>query len=88
VPAYAFHSPRELLLYLGFGLLAGPVAATYIRLLYLAQDIFNNHWKVPRWLKPMVAGLIVGLVGIFLPQVFGVGYDTIGRILSGQATGF
>jgi chloride channel protein, CIC family len=88
VPAYTFDSPWELPLYVGLGLLAGPISALYIRLLYWAQDIFHDQLKVPRWVKPMVAGLIVGLVGIFLPQVFGVGYDTIGSILNGQTTSF
>jgi CIC family chloride channel protein len=88
VPAYTFHSPWDLLLYLGLGLLAGPVAALYTRLLYFAQDIFHNDLKIPVWLKPMVAGLIVGVVGMFLPQVFGVGYDTIGNILNEKLMGF
>ena len=40
--------------------------------------------KAPRWVKPAIAGLIVGVVGIFLPQIFGVGYSTIEQILNGQ----
>ena len=58
------------------------MAALYVRLLYLAQDGFH-HWRIPRWLKPAVAGLAVGLVGLFLPQVMGVGYDVIEQILGG-----
>lgn len=81
VPAYPFRSALELPLYLGLGLLAGPVAALYIRALYTAQDIFQA-WRAPRWLKPGVAGLIVGLAGIALPQVFGVGYETIEGLLN------
>ena len=38
VPAYAFHSAWELPLHLGLGFFAGPVAASYIRALYAAQD--------------------------------------------------
>jgi len=87
VPAYAFNSVWELPLYLGLGLLAGPVAALYIRLLYLAQDIFHTGIKIPRWAKPALAGIVVGLVGIFLPQIFGVGYETIGSILNGDNLG-
>ncbi len=83
IPAYAFHSAWELPLYLGLGLLAGPLAALYIRLIYKLQDIFHG-WSVPRWLKPAAAGLIVGLVGIVLPQVFGIGYETIEQTLSNQ----
>lgn len=88
VPAYAFNSPSELPLYLGLGLLAGPVAAIYIRLLYVFQDLFHQRLRLPRWFKPAIAGLIVGLVGYFLPQIFGVGYDTIGDILNGHITDF
>lgn len=86
VPAYAFNSVWELPLYLGLGLLAGPIAALYIRSLYAAQDIFQRL-TLPRWLRPAAAGAVVGLVGIFLPQIFGVGYETIGQILSGEKLG-
>jgi chloride channel protein, CIC family len=81
VPQYAFHSAWELPLYLALGLLAGPVSALYVRLLYAIQDFYNG-WNIARWLKPVSAGLIVGVVGIFLPQVLGVGYETIGEILN------
>lgn len=88
VPAYSLGSPWELPLYLGLGLLAGPVAALYIRLLYLSQDFFHGLARVPRWLRPAVAGLVVGIVGVFLPQAMGVGYETIGAILNGEVTAF
>lgn len=83
VPAYAFSSPSELFLYLGLGLLAGLISVAYIRLLYAAQDLLLR-WAVPRWIKPAAAGLVVGLVGLYLPQVLGVGYETIEQILNGQ----
>jgi CIC family chloride channel protein len=65
------------------GLLAGIVSALYIRTIYKAHDVFHAL-KAPRWVKPTIAGLFVGVVGIFLPQVFGVGYSTIEQILNGQ----
>lgn len=81
IPAYSLHSAWELLLYFVLGALAGPIAAFYIRLLYQMQDLFAR-WNVPRPLKTAGAGLTVGLVGIFLPQIFGTGYETIGQILN------
>jgi CIC family chloride channel protein len=81
VPAYAFNSVWELPLYLALGLLAGPISALYVRLLYRMQDLFSG-WNAPRPLKTASAGLAVGLVGIFLPQVLGVGYETIGEVLN------
>jgi chloride channel protein, CIC family len=79
VPAYTFVSVWQLPLYLVLGLLAGPVSATYVYLLYFMQDRFHG-WHVPQPLKTASAGLAVGLVGIFLPQVMGVGYGTIGEV--------
>jgi len=81
IPAYAFNSAWELPLYLVLGVLAGPVSAAYVRLVYVFQDLFGA-WKAPRWIKPAIAGLAVGAVGFFLPQIFGVGYATIGAILN------
>jgi len=81
IPAYAFHSAWELPLYLALGLLAGPVSALYVRLLYSLQDIYHG-WHIPQAWKTASAGLAVGVVGFFLPQVFGVGYETIGEVLN------
>ena len=83
VPSYAFNSAWELPLYLGLGLLSGPVAALYVQTLYVIQDRFHD-WRSPRWLKPVAAGLAVGLVGLLLPQILGVGYETIDQILNGE----
>jgi CIC family chloride channel protein len=81
IPAYAFHSAWELPLYLLLGLVAGPVSAGYVRLLFVFQDLFGR-WNISSYLKPAVAGLAVGVTGYFLPQVFGVGYETIGEVLN------
>jgi CIC family chloride channel protein len=87
VPTYAFGSVWELPLYLALGLLSGPVSALYIRVLYMAQDIFHRLIGIPRWAKPAIAGVIIGLIGLFLPQALGVGYTTIGQALNGESLG-
>lgn len=83
IPAYTFNSVWELPLYFGLGVLSGLSAAFYIRLHHFTRGIFDK-WNAPRWLKPVVAGLAVSLVGMYLPQVFGTGYDTIEKILNGK----
>jgi CIC family chloride channel protein len=85
VPAYNFNSPWELGLYFVLGLLAGPISALYIQLVYFAQDLFHSL-HIPRPVRTATAGLLVGVVGFFLPQIFGVGYETIGNVL--QTTPF
>lgn len=86
VPAYAFNSAWELPLYLVLGLLAGTIAASYVRLLYYFHDFFER-WVSQRWLRPIVAGVVTGVVGVFIPQIFGVGYETIEKILYGVDLG-
>lgn len=80
VPSYSLMSVWELGLYAVLGLLAGLVSVGFVFLLYKAEDLFDA-WKFPEYLKPAVGGLALGMVGLRLPQVFGVGYETIGNTL-------
>ena len=84
IPTYTFQGVTELPFYLVLGLITGPIAALYIWLLDRAQHLFHA-WHVPNWVKPAAAGAVVGIVGIFLPQLFGVGYETIGKALNGES---
>jgi CIC family chloride channel protein len=36
------------------------------------------------WIQPVVGGLTVGIIGYFFPQVLGVGYDQVERVLNGD----
>jgi CIC family chloride channel protein len=83
VPAYKLNSPWELPLYLGLGVVAGLGAILFMKTLYYLEDIFDN-WKIPPYLKPAVGGLGLGVLGFFVPRVFGTGFDTIGSVLTGN----
>jgi CIC family chloride channel protein len=87
IQPYSLKSAWELLLYFGLGLLSGPVSAAYIRMLYWMQDMFHK-WTWPRWAQTALAGLVIGCIGLVLPQVLGVGYDTITAILNKQQMTF
>jgi chloride channel protein, CIC family len=76
VPAYDMLDARELLIYAGLGIIAGLVSVSFIRMFLNTRKYFETS-KIPLWLKPALGGLVVGIIGIFLPQVFGVGYETI-----------
>ncbi len=83
IPAYAFSSPLELIFYLGLGLLAGLTAFAYIKAIYLAHDAMHRS-LLPRWLRPILIGGLVGLAGMRFPQIFGDSYETISEILRGE----
>jgi CIC family chloride channel protein len=40
------------------------------------EDLFDNL-KIPAYTKAAVGGLMIGMIGIFLPHIFGVGYNAI-----------
>ncbi len=83
VPAYALHSPWELLLYLGLGVVAAGGALTFVKTLYFFEDKFDA-WKFPPYLKPAIGGLFLGVMGFFIPQLFGTGFETIEQALTGK----
>ena len=39
---------------------------------------------MPRFLKPALGGLLVGIIGMFLPQVLGMGYGWLQIVMSGN----
>jgi CIC family chloride channel protein len=83
VPPYRLAGPLELVPYMLVGLVAGFVALAFIEGLYRAETVFDRL-RVPEMLKPALGGLLVGAIGVVLPQVYGVGYDTINGALAGN----
>ncbi len=73
----------ELSLYLLLGVLAGFLAIGFVRLTYALDSMFGKM-PLPIWIKPGIGGLLLGVMGIFLPGVMGVGYDTINLTLAGS----
>ncbi|MGD8735543.1 MAG: chloride channel protein [Anaerolineae bacterium] len=89
VPQYALVSPWELGLYTLLGLLAAVGGVAFTRLLYFTEDRWDElHF--PEYLKPVLGGLLLGVIGILsfkvdgFPRVFGVGYDSISDVLFGR----
>lgn len=89
LPVFTVQSPWE---YLGFALLgvvAGAVGVGFTRVLYAIEDACDAVWKGPEWLRPAVGGLLLGLLLVALPQMYGVGYPVLGEAVGGgYAIGF
>ncbi len=88
LPVYEVRSPLELPLYLGLGLLASLVSLGYTQLIQLARNAFRGQvpgfsWlgRLPRPWHPLLGGLCIGLVALKLPQIMGIGYETIEAML-------
>ncbi|HEX4773672.1 MAG TPA: chloride channel protein [Bryobacteraceae bacterium] len=82
VPAHpVFIGPAGLAGCVLIGLLAGGLSALLTIGVYAAEDAFHKlpiHWM---W-WPAIGGLFVGIGGLIFPQALGVGYDTIGALLT------
>jgi CIC family chloride channel protein len=83
VPQYRLAGPFELVPYMIVGLVSGLVAVAFIRTLYGAEELFERM-PAPEWIKPALGGAAVGAMGIWLPYVYGVGYDSINAALAGR----
>ena len=83
VAAMDFGIPRALPFYLVLGLACGLAAVGLSKALYWVEDLFEKLQVDELW-WPAIGALGLGLIGFFVPRVFGVGYDTIGDILNGQ----
>ena len=83
VPPYEIVSLGEYGLYVGLGLLAGAVGVGFTRTLYWFEDRFDRI-RLREYLKPVPGGLLLGGLGLFVPQVFGVGYPAMADALQGN----
>lgn len=78
-----FGIPHALPFYLVLGPLCGLAAVFLSKALYWVEDRFEKLPVDELW-WPAIGALFLGLIGYFVPRVFGVGYDTIGAILNGE----
>lgn len=70
------------------GVLCALVGALLIRALYTVHDAFHGI-KIPMWTKPMIGGVLVGLIGIFYPDILGEGYESVNSMIyNNPVTGF
>lgn len=86
VPDYAFDTPLKLPLYILLGLCCGLVAVAFMRAVVAGEDLFNQIRLSP-WLRPALGGLLLGILGLWLPEVLGRGYEATDQALSGERFG-
>lgn len=85
LPAFSFNSPVELVLYTGLGVLAAGVGIGFVRVLYKGEDISDRLWRGrPDWLRPAAGGVLLGLLLLAVPQMYGVGYPVLQNAVAGH----
>jgi H+/Cl- antiporter ClcA len=83
MPDIASPTLPALAAYMVLGLIVGVISVGITKLTYAIEDGFEKlpiHWM---W-WPALGGLVVGVVGYFMPLTLGVGYTNIAAVLAGQ----
>lgn len=65
------------------GLVIGALAAAYT---HIAEVSIHRTWNWPVWVRFGLIGVITGLVGMFLPQVMSLSYDSVGLAAGAKFT--
>lgn len=66
------------------GLVVAVFAAAFIR---LQAFCCRQSLQRPIWIRFLIAGIVTGLIALWVPQIMGVGYDTVSLALAGQIGG-
>lgn len=68
-----YTNPISLLLYALVGLISAGVSIGYVKTFYTISDYFSKI-RIPKYLKPAIGGVLVGMIGIVFPQILGTSY--------------
>ncbi|WP_084713399.1 chloride channel protein [Streptacidiphilus rugosus] len=83
LPAFQVQHIAQYALFAVLGLLAGVVGVGFNKVLYRIEDACDAIWRGPEWARPAVGGLLLGLLLLALPQMYGVGYPVLEHALAG-----
>jgi chloride channel protein, CIC family len=84
VPAYELVHPLEFAIYALLGVAGGFLSVAFTRILLKVRAYFLSLPVKGRWWHPVVGGVLVGVMGWFVPQALGVGYTYVGSALNGS----
>lgn len=77
MPGYVYKGGLKLIPFLLLAIITALGARLYISFFRGTEEFFAKRAKLPFWVKVAMGGLATGLIGYFVPQIRGVGYDII-----------
>ncbi len=84
VAGYQLVNPAEFGVYALLGVVGGLGSVCFVKLLLGLREWFMRLPKWTAWFQPVAGGLTVGLLGYFVPEVLGVGYNYVEKVLNGN----
>ena len=80
----ALHHPANYLLIAVLAVIAAFVGLGFKTVLYKIEDLGDALWgKRPEWARPAVGGVLLGLILLAVPQLYGVGYPVMYKAIAG-----
>jgi len=85
VAPFSVQSLLEFAPFMVIGVFGGLCSTLFVRALALGKKLFSAS-KLPVWAAMCLGGAIVGAIAIFMPEVYGNGFEATDRILHGNPT--
>jgi chloride channel protein, CIC family len=77
--------PADYLLVAGLAVVAGLIGLLFKAVVYKMEDLWDVLWRGrPEWARPAIGGLVLGLLLLALPQLYGVGYPVMDKAVAGD----
>jgi CIC family chloride channel protein len=83
-PAFAFDDPMVLLPFLILAVVCSLGAWLYVKSFYGVRALILHRLRIPDHFKPALGGLLVGVIGFFLPEALGAGYGVVQKCFDNQ----
>ena len=83
IPGFQLISAWEIPAYLLMGIICGLIASLLVKSLAPMRR-FLARLVPDRRIRPAVAGFVVGLIGLLIPHVMSIGYDTVAAMMLEQ----
>ena len=81
----ALHHAGSYLLVALLAVAAAMLGLAFTAVLYKTEDLCDRVWKHrPEWARPAVGGIVLGLLLLVLPQLYGVGYPVMYKAMAGD----
>lgn len=84
IPVYRLVHAWELVAYAILGVAGGIASVIFIKLVGFLRPRLKALPRRTQYVQPALAGLAIGIIGIWLPQVMGAGYQVIDQAINHQ----
>ncbi|MCP4185217.1 MAG: chloride channel protein [Hyphomicrobiales bacterium] len=83
IPEYQITSLWEFPAFVLLGLICALVAVLF-QFSVISTEYIARNIKIPLWSRPIIGGAMVGMIGVFLPEILGVGYEATDKALTSK----